>query len=32
MYIDPFVCGIVATLFVEFALLIVWSITHGKNR
>jgi hypothetical protein len=32
MYIDPFIGGVLTTIFAEFALLFVWSILNNKKR
>jgi hypothetical protein len=32
MYIHPFVAGVLATLGVEMALLIVWAMLRGGNN
>ena len=31
MYIDPFVAGVLATLLVELALIVIWGFTSGSK-
>lgn len=31
MFVNPFVLGILATLFAEMAALIIWSLLSGKK-
>nr|DAX01574.1 MAG TPA: Heme exporter protein D (CcmD) [Bacteriophage sp.] len=31
MFVNPFVLGILATLFVEMAALIIWSLLSGRK-
>lgn len=32
MYIDPFVCGVIAGAVVEFAVIIILAVIYSKKR
>ena len=32
MYVNPFVAGIVATLIVEFVIVVIYALTQDKKR
>ena len=32
MYVNPFVCGVVATLLVEFVAICIYSLTSNRKK
>lgn len=32
MYVNPFVAGIVATLIIEFVIVVIYALTQDKKR
>ena len=32
MYINPFVCGVLATIIAEFIAIIIYSVTSNKKK